>query len=409
MKKTKIIILLLPVLLNACMKVKNKNSDAPSPSAENPIKQLSAEQELPYEIIAGESPDAYNYRFSLNLPQVRLFVNRVTSDGSAVEMIQTNAQGEWLEQKIPASTETNYQFGSFQNNEFKAIKTITIKKPKDLVISGTTRWSQIKSHFVEDSSKHLQLEKFHRLYLSEGSILITEGENLNLVIKELFAKNAQLQTWPDGQTAAPGQNGRPGGQIFIQAEKVYGKLLVKLHGENGGPGLPGKADPSLNGAQGMPGAPHQFTGRTDTSNCYVQGLCPTLYSCEKAATSGSPGDPGRKGFKGGTGFRGGNSGFILFKISLASELVWNLDIIPGIGGEGGAGGPGGEGGNGGPAGEWQVPSPYDERKKIPGPCPKPLDSLKGHPGEFGDKGDTGASGIKEVSCLTEGTKPPLCL
>ncbi len=406
MKTKSLLICFFPLVLVSCMKVKNKGAMEPPPEAK--AQKISNTQELPYEILGGENPDSYSYKFFLGLPRAQLFVNRTSGESSAIENIQTDTNGDWLEEKIPAGPETNYQFGYFQNNEFKAFKTISISRPKDLVISGTMKWSQIKDNFVSDSLNRLRLEKFHRLYFKEGSVLVTEGQNLNLSVKEFYSKNSELQTWPEGQKAAAGQIGRNGGQIFISAEKAYGKITIKLRGENGGDGIAGKGDPTLNGAPGMAGLPHKFTSQTDRSSCLGE-ICITHHTCLNAATSGGQGGPGRKGFKGGTGFRGGNSGFIQFKISSASDLVWNPDVIPGLGGEGGSGGPGGEGGPGGPSGEWQLQSYYNPNVKLAGPCPKPLDSLKGPPGEFGDKGDLGTPGVKEISCIAEGATTHVCL
>lgn len=398
---------LAPLFLVSCMKVKSKNNSEPPAFAPT---QLSESSQPNYEIIAGETPDSYTYRFPLDMKQTQLFVNRITNEGSTIESIETDSQGNWLEHKIPASEQTTYQFGFLQGKELNVVKEFIVPRPKDLIIEGLTRWPQIKEHFSADSLGQLHLKKFHRIFMKEGAVFVTEGQNLNLHMKEFFAKNAEIQTWPAGQKAMAGQAGRAGGQIFINAEKVLGKISLKLRGENGGDGIPGPVDPALNGTMGGPGVDHVVKA-TPTKECGVICVESFDYTCVTPATSGAQGGPGKKGLKGGTGFPGGNSGSVHFKSENKIYLVWNLEATPGLGGKGGLGGPGGEGGPGGSPGNWQVniggfPTPT---VKVAGPCAKPLDSLKGPAGDFGDQGDPGQFGLKELSCFIEGSQPPLCL
>ncbi|MEK6773075.1 MAG: hypothetical protein AABY64_03970 [Bdellovibrionota bacterium] len=396
------LICLLPLILVSCMKKKDKTTSEDSTPRVNSTNAPSGFK-ISYEIISGEDANFYSYRFLVGANQTQLFVKKTTAEGSAIDRIQLDINGQWLDQKVPLGDQTSYEFGYFQQNEFKSIEAIAIPRPHDLVLTGVVKWSQIKNNFTIDTLGGMHLKKFRRLYLEENAVFLTEGENLNLYIEEFYAKKAELQTWPEGQKAAPGKIGRSGGQVIINTESASGKIHLTLRGENGADGEIGKTDPSLDGLVGLPGN----AAETHAQQPSCRSFCLPTYTCLKPATAGLSGGPGRKGYKGGTGLRGGNSGFVLFKVSKKFDLIWNLNMIPGLGGEGGQGGPGGQGGTGGQAGDTSTMDNFGQ--KILGPCPKMPEGPKGPAGDLGDNGETGQAGIKEVSCFTEGAKAPICL
>ncbi len=395
--------------LSSCMKVKNKNQPTESDPPQDSQKSFSSKQ-IDYEIISEAKANQYSVKFNFSNGALELAKDNLlfvkNSENNQIENIKASSENFWIAQRKSNEENLNYDFGYFENGVFKTIESFKIKYPQDLVIQEVTKWSSIKDHFEKDQLGKFTLKKFHRLYLEEKSILVTEGESINLILNDLYANNAVIETWPEGQKAAAGKSGRNGGQIVIHTKNAAGRLYINLRGESGADGQTGPVDEKLNGAPGLAGVDHEYSYIDAPSHC---SYCLPKISCLKPPTNGGPGGPGVKGHSGHSGSAGGNSGFILLHYLKNSDFNWDLNIFPGAGGQGGAGGRGGIGGPGGKAGESMMSWLAISAKKVPGPCLPALDGQPGKNGESGDAGENGKNGLKETSCFTEGNKAALCL
>ncbi len=406
--KNLLLLMLVLSIFNSCMKVKSKNQAPEVDPPQNSQKSLNSKQ-IEYEIISGTQANQYSIKFNFSNEILVLAKDNLlfvkNSENDQIENIKISSENFWVAQKKSNEENFNHDFGYFENGVFKVIESFKIQYPQDLIIKEATKWSAIKNHFEQDQLGKFTLKKFHRLYLEEKSALITEGENINLTLNDFYANNAAIETWPDGQKAAAGKNGRNGGQIVIMTKNAAGRLHINLRGEAGADGQAGQNDEKLNGAPGLPGIDHELHIVPAHSNC---AYCFPQVTCSKPPTNGGPGGPGVKGHRGTSGYQGGNTGFILLHYLKNSDFNWDLNIFPGAGGQGGNGGRGGTGGPGGKAGESMMMS-TTSTNKSPGPCIPAYDGQKGKNGEDGDAGENGRNGIKEISCFSEGNKTALCL
>lgn len=163
---------------------------------------------------------------------------------------------------------------------------------------------------------------FQSLTLKKGGVIYTMGERVRLKVHHLISEGGSIATFPKDQTAAPQENGRSGGFVYLHLDKAEGELFISLRGENGGIGKPGaEPDQSLRGKDGI-----AVFGRCG-EDAYV-----------------TEGKKGLQGYPGGQGMNGGDSGNFELQISDQNKFKYRLEKVPGQGGIGGEGGRGGEGG-----------------------------------------------------------------
>lgn len=213
--------------------------------------------------------------------------------------------------------------------------------------------------------------KFDNVDIAEGAVIYTLGQTLKIEITNLNSQG-RLETFPEGQTAAAGMDGRSGGHIELYIQNPTGFLNIALRGEAGGNGANGER-----GKDGSPGTP--------STSCHFR------IAGEFERSLGGRGHPGGDGKAGGNG---GNSGQLHLHIPETRDFVHPIKKFPG---ELGFGGKGNEGGNQGP----QAPMCFKNVIK-----PLPLDpNLKGAPGK--DAKD-GISGGVESSCVYNDGRQPVC-
>jgi len=230
---------------------------------------------------------------------------------------------------------------------------------------------------------------YDRLVLKSGAQFITQGLNLRLEIDELISDNGVIQTFPDDQRAPVGQEGRSGGHLELVVGHATGKFNVKMLGEQGGEGIPGKdPDESLRGPKGPNG--------NNVIICNVGGNITGIFIC-KQPSSGGAGGQGLPGFPGGIGFKGGDSGTALIKIASTDDgFELHTERKSGAGGIGGLGGAGGLGGFGGDPGDKK----WLNVIVTTGP--------QGPQGPRGPTGNKGLDGYQEKICKEIADEPATC-
>lgn len=98
--------------------------------------------------------------------------------------------------------------------------------PKDFVVEGRKVLG----------SNYSSLE-YRRLFFLEDSVLVLQNYRLQLQVREVIVRlGAKMITFDRGTKAAPGQNGRNGGELQLQTNSAVGSLKIEMRGENGGDG-----------------------------------------------------------------------------------------------------------------------------------------------------------------------------
>lgn len=198
---------------------------------------------------------------------------------------------------------------------------------------------------------------FQSLTLKKGGVIYTMGERVLLKVHHLMAEGGSIATFPKDHTAAPQENGRSGGFVYLHLDKAEGELLISLRGENGGVGSSGREpDQSMRGKDGI-----AIFARCGEDSYITEG------------------QKGQQGHPGGQGMSGGDSGNFELQILDQNKFKYRLEKVPGQGGVGGDGGRGGEGG------------------KTPNLCGMGRTPVEGDRGKRGPKGKDGRVGS---FCLT---------
>lgn len=232
------------------------------------------------------------------------------------------------------------------------------------------KFKKEKDGDVEGKNEPEDLEfKFDDLRFEEGGVLYTMGANVRIHAKSLSSANGKIATFPDGQKAQRGEDGKDGGHIFLNIGKANGVITIEMRGEIGGDGLSAnEPDDSLKGPPGIDG---------------IKG------GCGQGGTvvfpgEGDQGGKGLKGYPGQNGKRGGGTGTLELFIEESLDFSHVIEKKPGQGGIGSYGGDGGAGGQGGKS---------NCRNGSRGP--------QGLPGDRGDDGKEGSEGEKQTSCITK--------
>jgi hypothetical protein len=323
------------------------------------------------------------------------------SDNAALANVGTVSHDthDFVDTTVVAGTTYHYGLASDDSDPATVKKSLDITVPRDLAIVGTSSLPSVSG--------------IGRLMIPKGSKIVTNGKDLEISVDQIISTGGSIETFPDGQTAAPNISGRPGGQIKIHARTGTGSLTVIARGENGGPssvvgqrgatGFPGGQGLNAicgfkdnDAACGMSGSDYgKLQQQCNQGGIFGQLYCQILgrFYCKMQPGNGGQGSQGQVGGVGGPGVNGGDSGNILVEIADNQNIQITPVVIPGAGGVGGPGGPGGYGGNSGPpgnrdplgickgSGHWGLPGPL---------------------GPTGPQGPSGSPGNNGAACLRYG-------
>jgi len=434
-KKNQIVFVLLGIgLLSGCMKIQkkeNKESSAPviatapadpervSPGAASVEPQVEVKKspsiqkrttvfQYHYELAKGEKTsdqgdnilDRVQFEFPINTPQQLLVEKTILGDqksGSAF-LINLDVNGKWND-VIVSSNKVNYKFykkdqdGQKLLNEVEVLPVLNLNLNQDLNLSS--------QYQINSKTK---LIYFKSLEVSSEAHLFIQDFSGKIVIENLVSTNGTLQTFPTGQRADFGQNGRSVGDFEVNVINGSGRLNIIAIAESGGDGLPGQdPDESLRGRPGHIGEPAHFLS-SGTSNCNgVSGLCirSDLYECRQPGAAGTMGGSGLRGYPGHDAGDGGSVKPVKVT-SYTAQVDFSFLGRYGQKGLGGQGGAGGFGGNGGPGGDGGVRDFIRERGGDPDNQKDKVKYLFGvglskvcepsSPGAVGPRGEVGANG-----------------
>ena len=286
----------------------------------------------------------------------------------------------WLDKDILEGQKIQYQlWGITFSEERELLGSQEIYILTDMLIDGNQKIGKWQDLLKSD-------KPIGRLVFLNNASLQIGDKDLKLRVKELYAKEGRLLSFPLGKKASVGKKGKNGGSIEIHAEKAEGTLHFQLHGEIGGDGQKGSnLGASGKGRKGADGKPAQYT----IYQRRIMDIFEDKILCQSISTNGQPGGRGKKGTSGKSGKKGGNSSPLYLEIKEGSHFQFTLESSPGRGGEGGMGGPGGEGGKGGATG-------HSEASQCKGNAQA---GKKGPQGPSGSQGKRGASGKNSSICI----------
>ena len=292
----------------------------------------------------------------------------------------------WLDKDIQEGQFIQYElWGTSFSGEREIVGSQIVYVPTDILIEGNQHINQWET--LLKSNKPIG-----RLIFLQNASLQIQNKAFKVKVREIYAEEGHLLSFPLAQKAEMGEEGRHGGSIAIYAEKAEGTLHLHLHGESGGDGQNGlPLGIEGKGKRGPKGKPAQYEdiykgcllGQMDMCIDSVRTIC------KKAPTHGQAGKRGKKGNAGTDGKRGGHSSPLYLDIKDGSHFRFTLANSPGDGGIGGDGGPGGKGGDGGTAGD----NPDSHA------CYNAKAGKRGPQGSKGNKGNSGALGVNSPICI----------
>jgi hypothetical protein len=222
------------------------------------------------------------------------------------------------------------------------------------------------------------------LTITEKGSLYTLGNNVRIHVRNINIESGLISTFPEGQTAELGKNGRAGGHLLVDVQEGAGVLKIVMRGEAGGQGFPGAApDDAMKGSKGNVCESYTIVMDWHGPDPH-QDWEATKKLLEAASFPGS----GTKGKLGGSGASGGDSGTLELKIRPNSNFTFAVERSPGRGGVGGQSGEGGE------IGEYGVNKECRDLLKY-----FHLENKLGKRGEPGEAGKAGPSGSIQTYCL----------
>lgn len=229
---------------------------------------------------------------------------------------------------------TSYQIAGGTNLSLQTDSgLVQVQVPQDLVIN-----QYIES---KDAGAEMKIHISGRIFLGPSANLVSFHKKLILSARELIFDRAILQNYTSTDKADSNQEGKSGGDLILNAEKISGQFYVELRGQIGGKGLTG-AD---------------FSGPSALTNLQT-------------------------GSKGSRGRNGGSSGNLILNTLDYSEAEVEIEFYSAAGGSGGEGGRGQQGIN--------VGGSFTCIHRA-GFCSNPSDGNKSGP-SYGPRGETGESG-----------------
>lgn len=358
--------------------------------------------------------------FAKEEPRLRAEVLTETAANRYQVMLSWNikaiAPGAVLKRTVPGQSVT--QLGRVDNTEHFLDTEVDAGKTYRyaLAVEGTeldgTNISIPKDLEIVGKQGLPRLEGINRIFLRNAQIG-TAGADVTLDANEIISEESVIETFPEGQKAPTGLNGRPGGEITIRAKSARGRLRIISRGEDGGDGADrGNGHDGSIGAQGSPGewainpvythylgassgaalvrhiehfhsGPDDYIWKTNIGGYKVPGSV-LAFICKTIPGNGGTGGRGEDGKDGGPGGNGGDTARVIVQITDATQFKLEVSAVAGAGGLGGRGGKGGKPGPGGPPGPQDQGHICDPAHEGP-PGLGGTDGRQGRPGKNGSE------------------------
>jgi hypothetical protein len=174
----------------------------------------------------------------------------------------TEGNSVFVDNTVKAGEDYIYSFGTKKNSVYAEEAAITVSIPVDIQIEKNSQWIVDPNNSKQIAS----LSRIRRLVLSDGSALITNGQDLTIKIRELYSYGGKILSFGNGSIAPENTNGASGGNLSLFAIKAEGDLEIRLNGQQGGNGTKGTvATQNTRGGNGTPGRQGGNGGEIRTS------------------------------------------------------------------------------------------------------------------------------------------------
>ncbi|MGZ5279588.1 MAG: hypothetical protein ACXWC9_06585 [Pseudobdellovibrionaceae bacterium] len=302
--------LCLLVILNACVKISDKEADPVVASVSTPtstVQQVDQAQPSPSQQPQVRAMQgAHHYQVLLPMPSEGQIVQRSikASDALPVPLPMKLSDGIFIDEHPKSDQTYVYEIGMVREGSFEILATYEVHIPRDVVIDA--------EHIF---TKNEPLRTDGRLFFTPTGILTTNGFTVLIEAQSLISNQGLIRTFPPGHQAVHGLVAKGGGQIRMSFRTASGDLKVEMRGQRGASGVKGLDLPQNAPNGGAPGGP---------AGC---GGCGFYLRRQ-----------GNAGGAGGSGFAGGSSGNFELEIFEAHQLALHSEINAGEGGSGGIGG-----------------------------------------------------------------------
>lgn len=149
-------------------------------------------------------------------------------------------------------------------------------------------------------------------------VLLTQGRNVQILAKEIYASDMTIRTFEENSTAELGRAGLSGGTVTINAQKLVGQLTVEMRGQNGGKGLEKGTDRNYDDPQGF-------------YKSYIFYFCNSFTQPNEVPPQTTVYDWANNPLNGSLGGAGGDSGLFNNRIAQVDGKI-TLKSTPGEGG-----------------------------------------------------------------------------
>lgn len=346
------VLILIVWMVAGCSVELQDVGDTSASQAETQMPELFPLSGPHFRILVGEKPNAYVVQ--VDPPADSTGVMRETADGENAFHLQTLKDTELK----PGGTYVYRFLGS-------RVPPVIVTLPIDLVVSSSS---------MELSGD----QRFRRVFFSEGSQIVTGGQDLRLMAEEIhLTSNSSIRSFQPSDRPVSGAMAKDGGKVQISASRIIGSLTIDLSGQAGADGSTGPAhrEPAAKGPDAVSG----FSLVRRVSDCKEL----------KWGGRGLDGLIGQPGLPGGNG-GGGGAAFILVQDMSQADIRFSSE--GGLGGRGGLGGPGQPGGAPG-QGEAGYTAIGVEPHEIQTFCPR-ANHGAGEAGSQGREGPAGREGSK---------------
>lgn len=373
--------LLCLFLLTGCNPEFTEQDVKKNTSAPETVNSRSLDQFLTVKVQPTALPEKYMVYFSWPRIEDGKFV-RVRLDKT---LIVVNPNQTDFNHEVFHDQTLTYTF-EILDNASKIEKSFPkqIKIPRDFVVR------EGQSNFNEDTRLTV-----NRIFLTNDTVLSTNGFNIELVANELHSKDGVIETFAENTKAPINNDGKSGGSLKISAQMATGDLKIYMRGQHGGDGANGESY-SNRASDGSPAGEGARFCDCVGKNCLLTAktnfeLFPdikptgTICTCESTGGDGGRGADGANGRDGHNAGNGGSAGQLKISIQDGREFDLQTYAFKGIAGTPGNGGDGQDGGIGGP-----TPDTLSGRKCGGKPGGN---GSKGKPGRRGDLGSDGDLGL----------------
>lgn len=240
------------LLLSACVDVKDAEQ------VKNQADSAKQSGSTTFSYIIPDSEDPNHFEVHLRFPAKNYTLLRKTilqnEDPTSINNkpadYRQTANSGFIDYKVIAGADYLYSIGTYdEENIFREEDRLKVSIPVDIELEPNSQLVIDRNNLKQISN----LLRIRRLTFSEGSELITNGQDLVIKAEKLISFKGKIRSF---NAQAPLEtNGADAGTLTLFAKNAEGELEVHLDGQQGGNGSPGRNAVNYNipSTRGTPG------------------------------------------------------------------------------------------------------------------------------------------------------------